>query len=143
MNQADMGQTVRVHYTGTLNDGSEFDSSHKRGEPLEFTLGLDRMIPGFEKAVVGMAPGETKNVKIPAEEAYGERQEELIRDFPRTEFPPHIELEEGLVLSADAPDGRRVRFKVLSFSDELVTLDGNHPLAGEDLTFEIELVEVV
>ena len=143
MTQADMGQTVRIHYKGTLNDGREFDSSHQRGEPLEFTLGLDRMIPGFEQAVVGMTPGDAKTVQIPAQEAYGERQEDLIRDFPRAEFPAHIELEEGLILSADSPDGRRIRFKVLSFSEEVVTLDGNHPLAGEDLTFEIELVEIV
>lgn len=143
MTQADMGQTVRIHYTGTLSDGREFDSSHRRGEPLEFTLGLDRMIPGFEQAVIGMTPGDSKTVRIPAGDAYGDRQDELVREFPRAEFPAHIELEEGLILSADAPDGRRIRFKVLSFSDDVVLLDGNHPLAGEDLTFEIELVEIV
>lgn len=143
MTQADIGQTVRIHYKGTLDDGREFDSSHQRGEPLEFTLGLDRMIPGFERAVIGMMPGDTKTVKIPAQDAYGDHQDELIREFPRAEFPAHIELEEGLILSADSPDGRRIRFKVLSLTDEVVTLDGNHPLAGEDLTFEIELVEIV
>ena len=143
MAQADTGQTVKVHYKGTLNDGREFDSSHQRGEPLEFTIGLDRMIPGFEAAIIGMAPGESKTVRIPSEEAYGGYQDELVRDFPRGEFPDHIEFEEGLILSADSPDGQRIRFKVLSFSEKVVTLDGNHPLAGEDLTFEIELVEIL
>jgi len=143
MSQADTGQTVRVHYKGTLDDGTEFDSSHRRNEPLEFTLGIDPMIPGFEKAVIGMQPGESKTVKIPAEEAYGGYQDDLVRDFPRGEFPDHIELEEGLVLSADSSDGRQVRFKVLAFNEENVTLDGNHPLAGQNLTFDIELVEIL
>ena len=143
MTQAETGQTVRVHYKGTLNDGRQFDSSRERGEPLEFTLGIDRMIPGFESAVIGMEAGQTKTVRIPAAEAYGDVNEELVRDFPRSEFPDHIELEEGLVLSADSPDGGRVRFKVVAIGDETVTLDGNHPLAGEDLTFDIELVEIL
>lgn len=143
MSTADTGQTVKVHYKGTLDDGRQFDSSHQRGEPLEFTLGIDGMIAGFEKAVIGMAPGDTKTVRIEPDEAYGGRQEELIRDFARAEFPDSIELEEGLVLSADTPDGHRVKFTVLSISDETVTLDGNHPLAGEALTFEIELVEIL
>jgi len=143
MPQADTGQTVRVHYKGTLDDGTEFDSSHARNEPLEFTIGIDRMIPGFEQAVIGMAPGESKTVEIPAGEAYGDYHEELIRDFPRQEFPAHIELEEGLVLSADSPEGNKVHFKVLSFNDEVVKLDGNHPLAGQNLTFAIELVDIL
>ena len=143
MTKADTGQTVRVHYRGTLNDGTEFDSSHQREEPLEFTIGLDRMIPGFERAVTGLAPGESVKVEIPADEAYGTRSEDLVREFARGEFPDHIQLEEGVILSADGPEGQRVRFKVLSVTEEVVVLDGNHPLAGEDLTFEIELVEIV
>lgn len=143
MSAADTGQTVKVHYKGTLDDGRQFDSSHQRGEPLEFTLGIDGMIAGFEKAVIGMAPGETKTVRIAPDEAYGERQDDLVRDFGRAEFPDHIELEEGLVLSADTPEGHRVKFTVVSVSDDKVTLDGNHPLAGEALTFEIELVEIL
>lgn len=143
MSTADTGQTVRVHYKGSLDDGRQFDSSHQRGEPMEFTLGIDGMIAGFENAVIGMAPGETKTVRIEPDEAYGERQDDLIRDFARAEFPAHIELEEGLVLSADTPEGHRVKFTVISVSDDTVTLDGNHPLAGEALTFEIELVEIL
>ena len=143
MPKADTGQTVRVHYRGTLNDGTEFDSSHRREEPLEFTIGLDRMIPGFEQAVTGLEPGESVKVEIPADEAYGTRSEELVREFARAEFPDHIQLEEGVILSADSPEGQRVRFKVLSVTEEVVVLDGNHPLAGEDLTFEIELVEIL
>jgi len=143
MAKADTGQTVRVHYRGTLNDGTEFDSSLRREEPLEFTIGLDRMIPGFERAVTGLEPGETVQVEIPADEAYGTRSEDLVREFARGEFPAHIELEEGVILSADGPEGQRVSFKVLSVTEEVVILDGNHPLAGEDLTFEIELVEIL
>ena len=143
MSQADTGQTVKVHYKGTLDDGRQFDSSYQRGEPLEFTLGLDSMIAGFTNAIMGMTPGETKTVRIPAQEAYGEHHEELVRDFARHEFPADIDLEEGLVLSADSPDGQRVRFTVVGISEEKVTLDGNHPLAGEALTFEIELVEIL
>ena len=90
MSAADTGQTVKVHYKGTLDDGRQFDSSHQRGEPLEFTLGIDGMIAGFEKAVIGMAPGETKTVRIAPDEAYGERQDDLVRDFGRAEFPDHM-----------------------------------------------------
>lgn len=143
MAKADTGQTVRVHYRGTLKDGTEFDSSHNRAEPLEFTLGLDRMIPGFERAVNGMEPGQSTQVEIPAEEAYGPRNEELVREFPLSEFPDDLELAEGLLLSADGPDGQQVRFKVVSVGEQAATLDGNHPLAGQDLTFEIELLEIL
>ena len=140
---AEQGQTVRVHYTGTLEDQSEFDNSRTRGEPLEFTIGVRQVIPGFEDAVVGMSPGDTKVVNIPAAEAYGEHQQEMIGEFPRTEIGDDIQLEEGLVLSAQGPDGQMLLFSVVSFTEEVVTLDGNHPLAGKDLTFDIELVEIV
>ena len=143
MSQAEIGQTVRVHYKGTLDDGSQFDSSYDRGEPLEFTLGIDSMIPGFRDAVIGMSAGEAKTVRIPADEAYGQHNKDLIRDFPRNEFPPHIELEVGLVLSADSPDGQRIHFKIIALDEEKASLDGNHPLAGQDLTFEIELMEIL
>lgn len=143
MAKADTGQTVRVHYRGTLKDGTEFDSSHKRSEPMEFTLGLDPMIPGFERAVTGLEPGQSTQVDIPADEAYGLRNDELVRDFPLNEFPDDLELEEGLLLSADGPDGQRVRFKVISIGEQAATLDGNHPLAGQDLRFEIELLEIL
>ena len=140
---ANQGQTVRVHYTGTLEDQSEFDSSRKRGEPLEFTIGVRQVIPGFEEAVVGMAPGDSKVVNIPAAEAYGEYRQEMVAEFPRSEIGDDIQLEEGLVLSAQGPNGEQLHFSVVSFNDENVTLDGNHPLAGKDLTFDIELVEIL
>ena len=143
MSQAEMGQTVRVHYTGKLTDGNQFDSSHPRGEPLEFTLGLRQVIEGFEKAVVGMRVGDSKTVEIPVEQAYGERRDEMIADFPRSEIPDSIQLEEGITLTSTAPDGKTMHFRVKSFNEEVVTLDANHPLAGEELIFDIELVEIL
>lgn len=143
MSQAEMGQTVRVHYTGKLTDGNEFDSSHPRGEPLEFTLGLKQVIEGFEKAVVGMSVGDSKTVDIPAGQAYGKRRDEMVADFPRSEIPDSIELQEGITLTSSSPDGKTMHFRVKSFNEDVVTLDANHPLAGEDLVFDIELVEIL
>ena len=143
MSQVEMGQTVRVHYTGKLTDGEQFDSSHPRGEPLEFTLGLQQVIEGFEKAVLGMTVGDSKTVEIPAEQAYGERREEMVAEFPRSEIPDSIELQEGITLTSTSPDGRTMHFRVHSFDEEIVTLDGNHPLAGKELIFEIELIEIL
>lgn len=135
------GATVRVHYTGTLDDGTEFDSSRDR-EPLEFTLGEGMLIPGFEKAVLGMSKvGDAVKVVIPAEEAYGERLEELVISVPRDQVPPHIEPEVGLMLQL-MTDGGEMEVAVTEVTEEAVTLDANHPLAGETLTFDIELVEL-
>jgi len=141
MSQAKHGDVVRVHYTGTLADGTEFDSSRGR-EPLEFTLGGGGLIPGFEKAVFGMSTGENKIVTIPAEDAYGPRRAELSHEAPRTVIPDDIELTTGMILHAEGPEGQELTFQVTAFDEETVTLDGNHPLAGEDLTFRLELVEV-
>lgn len=142
MTQAKRGDRVRVHYTGSLDDGTSFDSS-RRGDPLEFTLGEGKLIKGFELAVDGMSAGENKTVTIPAAEAYGPHRDELVSDLPRSQIPSEIELKEGLQLEAQHPDGQTVRFVVAGFDDETVTLDGNHPLAGQDLTFEIEVVEIL
>jgi FKBP-type peptidyl-prolyl cis-trans isomerase 2 len=142
MTEAKSGDRVKVHYTGTLDDGRQFDSSRSR-EPLEFVIGEGNLIPGFEQAVVGMGPGENRVVNIPATEAYGQPQTELVRSIPRSDMPDHIELSQGLVLNAQSPDGKVLHFTVVEFDEGTVTLDGNHPLAGEDLTFDIELVEVV
>jgi len=136
------GATVRVHYTGTLPDGTQFDSS-RGGEPLEFTLGEGRLINGFEQAVEQMALGEQRTVNITAQDAYGPRYDELLQSVPRSAIPEEIELHEGLALQGSAPDGHAMRFTVIEFDAEQVTLDGNHPLAGEDLVFEIELLEIV
>lgn len=141
MTQAKMGDTVKVHYTGTLEDGTQFDSSAGR-EPLSFTLGQGQVIPGFEEAIVGMSVGDNKTVTIPADEAYGPYQEEAVKELPRSAIPDHIELAEGLQLQASGPDGQVVLLTVIELNDDTVLLDANHPLAGEDLTFQLELVTV-
>jgi len=142
MTQAKQGDTVKVHYTGTLANGTQFDSSAGR-EPLEFTLGEGNVIPGFEAAVVGMNTGESKTVTVGSEQAYGPRIEEAVRQFPRSGIPEHIQLEVGLQLQAQDSSGRPLMLTVVELDEETVTLDANHPLAGKDLVFELELVEVV
>jgi peptidylprolyl isomerase len=141
MSAAKQGDSVKVHYTGTFADGSEFDSSRGQ-EPLAFTLGEGQMIPGFEEAVVGMARGERKTITIPCDQAYGERNEAMSQTVPRDVIPEDIQLEQGMVLFAEGPDGQTVRFTVAGFDAETVQVDGNHPLAGHDLTFDLELVEI-
>ena len=141
MSEAKSGDTVKVHYTGTFPDGTEFDSSRDH-EPLEFTLGQGGMISGFESAVLGMSPGENKTVTIPCDQAYGERNEGMVQDVPRTAIPDEIELAKGMMLHAQGPEGQTLRFTVADFDEETVTVDGNHPLAGHDLVFDLELVEI-
>lgn len=142
MSAAKSGDTVQVHYTGTLEDGSEFDSSRKRNEPLEFTLGQGQMIPGFEKAVDGMEVGDSKKVNIPSQEAYGEKKQEMIMEVSKDDFPPNITPEVGQQLAVNT-QGKQVPVIITEMSDDKVTLDANHPLAGKDLTFDIELVKIV
>lgn len=142
MSTAKQGDTVRVHYTGTLDDGQEFDST-RDGDPLEFTVGENALIPSFEAAIDGMAVGDSKRVDIGAEDAYGPRQDALIQTIERESIPENIPLEEGLQLQAATPDGGPLILTVKSFDEESVTMDANHPLAGENLTFDIELVEIV
>jgi peptidylprolyl isomerase len=141
MKQAENGNTVKVHYTGRLDDGMVFDSSKDR-EPLEFTLGKGHLIKGFEDAVAGMSVGETKTVIIPSNEAYGPHKDELMFRIDRAQFPPNIEPRMGLILSLRQPDGGVIHVAVTEISDNSVTLDANHPLSGKDLTFEIEIMEV-
>jgi peptidylprolyl isomerase len=142
MSKAKSGDKVRIHYTGKLDDGTQFDSSAGR-EPLEFDLGGGGVIPGVDSAVDGMAVGESKSVKIESEEAYGPRHEELIQDVPKSELPDDIELSIGLQLQAQNPEGQVMRFMIAAVTEEVITLDGNHPLAGQNLNFDIELVEIV
>jgi peptidylprolyl isomerase len=137
------GDTVTVHYTGTLADGTQFDSSEGR-EPLLFTLGAGDVIPGFDEAVTGLEPGEKTTVTIPSEEAYGPRYDEAVQEVPIDAFgegAPDI----GAVITVIADDSSRMAASVVAISDDMmiVTVDFNHPLAGEELTFEIELVEIV
>jgi peptidylprolyl isomerase len=137
---AQPGDTVHVHYTGTLADGSEFDSSRDR-TPLEFTLGTGQVVPGFERAVTGMNVGEMKTVTIPSADAYGPRRDELLLEVPRAQIPPHITPTVGQRYQVGAGD-RAVPVVVSAVADDVVVLDGNHPLAGEDLTFALHLVDI-
>jgi peptidylprolyl isomerase len=141
MAQAKNGDTVRVHYTGTLDDGTVFDSSSGR-DPLEFTLGTGGVIPGFENAVVGMNPGDQIETTIPAQDAYGPRMEEMVLVVPRDQMPPGFDPEVGQQLALQHPSGEMIPVTITDVTDEQVTLDANHPLAGQDLTFNIELVEI-
>jgi len=141
MAKAGNGNTVKVHYTGKLDDGSVFDSS-KDSEPIEFTLGEGRMIPGFEAAVMGMEVGENKTVKLGSEQAYGPHRDDKMLKVDRQEIPASIPLAKGLKLQAQAPNGEVVFFSVIEYNDSQVTLDGNHPMAGKTLTFDIELVAI-
>ena len=141
MAQAQNGDVVKVHYTGKLDDGTVFDTSKDR-EPLEFKLGDDQVIAGFENAVIGMAPGDSKTVTIVPDEGYGPRDEELVLVVSRADFPDDADPQVGDQVQTEGPDGQEVHFLVTDESEETVTLDGNHPLAGEDLTFDIELVEI-
>lgn len=140
MAQAQQGNTVQIHYTGRLSDGTVFDSSSGR-DPLEFTLGEGQVIPGFEQAVLGMSSGEQQTVTIPAAEAYGQSKDELVFDVPREQFPPDIDPQVGQRLQMQQ-GGQVAVVVVKGVGDESVTLDANHPLAGQDLTFDLELVEV-
>lgn len=141
MANAKHGDHVKVHYDGKLDDGTVFDSSRER-EPMEFTIGEHRLIPGFEEAVIGMIPGESKNAHIPSDEAYGPYHENLVVQVDRGQFPVEITPEIGQLLQLKGADGEAVMVTVVAFDDELVTLDANHPLAGKDLNFTIELVEI-
>ena len=141
MSQAKRGDSVKVNYTGTLEDGTEFDSSAGR-EPLQFIIGEGTLIPAFENSVEGMAPGDSKEVTIPAEEAYGPYVKDLIADFDVGEFPPDINPELGTQLQIEQDNGGTTIVKVIGVTDSKVTLDANHPLAGKALPFNIELVEI-
>jgi len=134
------GKTVKVHYTGTLQDGTVFDSSKGR-EPLEFEVGSGQVIPGFENAVRDMVMGTPKTVTIPCDQAYGNVRDEMIAKVPRSQFPDEIDLEVGLMLQLQTPQGE-LPVRVTEVEPETATIDGNHPLAGQDLTFELEVVDV-
>ena len=141
MSQAKSGDTVKIHYTGTLDDGNQFDSS-VGSDPLEFTVGSGQVIPGFDSAVEGMAVGDTKTINIPAEEAYGPRHEQMIQEVPKSALPDDLEPEVGMGLQAQGPDGQVMDLTITVVEDDSITVDGNHPLAGQALNFDLELVEV-
>jgi peptidylprolyl isomerase len=141
MAQAQSGDTVKVHYTGKLEDGTVFDSSINR-EPLEFQLGQGQMIQGFEQAVFGMAVGDSKTATIPVEQAYGPKSEDMILEINKSEVPADLNPHVGQQLALQQPDGHALPVTVTAVSEQTITLDANHPLAGKDLIFEIRLIEI-
>ena len=142
MAQAKVGDTVKVRYTGSLENGTVFDGSHEQ-EPLEVTIGKQNMLPSFEEEVVGMSEGDKKTFSIQPDDAFGQRQENLVFDIERSKLPSEIDLQIGRVLRVESDAGRNYDVTVIDIDDEKVTFDGNHPLAGKVLNFDIELVEIV
>jgi FKBP-type peptidyl-prolyl cis-trans isomerase 2 len=146
MSKAKDGDEVKIHYTGRLADGKEFDTSKGR-EPLSFVLGKGEVIPGFENAVMGLSVGETRTVEIASDQAYGPHREEMVIQAKRSEMPEGLELKlghqlEGRSEAGESQEPQRVLFTITGLTDDEVILDANHPLAGKDLTFDIELVEI-
>ena len=142
MAEATQGDTVKVHYTGKLESGMVFDSSVD-GDPLEFTIGKGQIIPGFEDAVIGRGPGEATTTTIPPEQAYGPYREEMTMQVERSQLPKELEPEVGQRLQSKQENGETLNFAVTEVTEESITLNGNHPLAGKALIFEIELIEIV
>ena len=142
MSNVNEGQTVSLHYIGTFDDGTKFDSSRDRGQPLTFQVGSGQVIPGFDTAVRSMTVGETQDVRIEAAEAYGETNPEAFQDVPRAIFDPEMELIVDATVYGQQPDGRQMMARIVEFNDETVRLDLNHPLAGKPLNFNIELLTV-
>ncbi|MDZ7801264.1 MAG: peptidylprolyl isomerase [Trueperaceae bacterium] len=141
MSTAKQGDTVQIHYTGKLDDGTVFDSSEGR-DPLTITIGEGQVIPGFERAVAGMTEGEQKEARLEVEEAYGEPRDDLRLDVPREQLPDDLEVDIGTPLQLNQPDGTPVPVTVAALSEETVTLDANHPLAGQPLVFDLTLVAI-
>ncbi|MGN6508151.1 MAG: FKBP-type peptidyl-prolyl cis-trans isomerase [Chitinophaga sp.] len=142
MQQVKSGDTVRVHYHGRLQNGNTFDSSEGR-DPLEFKVGSGMVIKGFDNGVLDMKPGDKKTLNIPVEEAYGPKSDELIMEFPKANIPADLNPTVGMELQMSNPQGQVFPVKVAAIGSEFITLDANHPLAGEALIFDIELVEIV
>lgn len=141
MSTAQSGDTVLVHYHGRLPSGETFDSSAER-EPLEFELGSGQVIVGFDNGVTGMAVGEKKTVEIPFADAYGPRNDNMVIEMPKERFPTDMEIELGMPLMMSDGQGQQLQVAVTSIQETTVTLDANHPLAGKDLIFDLELVEI-
>ncbi|TDL81771.1 peptidylprolyl isomerase [Palleronia sediminis] len=141
MSQVKAGDTVRMHYEGKLDDGTPFDSSAGR-DPLEFTVGSGQIIPGLDQAVAGMEVGEKKTVTVAPQDAYGERDPQRVQAVPREQIPDHIPTDPGTQLQLQTPEGQTVPVTVAGATEQEVMLDANHPLAGQNLTFDVELVEI-
>ncbi|WP_158837771.1 FKBP-type peptidyl-prolyl cis-trans isomerase [Polaribacter sp. L3A8] len=141
MSQVKENNTVKVHYTGKLADGQIFDTSEGK-EPIEFTLGEGSLIPGFEKGLIDMKVSEKKTITIVKEEAYGEVNKDLIQEVNKSDLPQDMEPQVGMGLVSKSPDGREMNLMVVEVKDESIVIDGNHPLAGKDLVFDLEVVEI-
>ena len=141
MSQVKQNDTVKVHYTGKLADGQVFDTSEGK-EPIEFTLGQGQLIPGFEKGLLDMKINEKKTVNIPKEEAYGEPRAELVQEVEKSQLPEEIKPEVGMGLVSKTPDGQEMNLVVSEVKEDTIVVDGNHPLAGKDLVFDLEVVEI-
>lgn len=137
------GDKVSVHYRGTLQDGTEFDNSYDRGETLTFEVGAGQMIPGFDAGVVGMTVGDTKEITIEAEQAYGPRMTEAVQEISKTNFPEGFQFLIGQQVQGTGPNGENLAAVIVAEGDDTATLDFNHPLAGKDLNFSVELVEIL
>lgn len=142
MTAAKKGDKVKVHYTGTFENGNVFDSSEKRGQPLEVEVGAGMLIKGFDDALVGMEPGQVKEITVKPEEGYGMPNPQLVRDFPRSQFPEEQEIHEGMMVAMHAPDGQQFPATITKVGADSVTVDVNHPLAGKTLKFKIILVSI-
>ena len=141
MSQVKENNTVKVNYTGKLSDGQVFDSSEGK-EPIEFTLGQGRLIPGFEKGLIDMELNEKKTITIPKEEAYGEVNKDLIQEVKKSELPQEMSPEVGMGLVSKSPDGQEMNLLVIEVKEETIVIDGNHPLAGKELIFDLEVLEI-
>ena len=141
MSQIKQNDTVRVHYTGKLVDGQVFDSSLER-EPLEFTMGQGQLIPGFEKGLLDMKVSEKKTITIPADEAYGQPRTELVQEVDKSQLPAEIKPEVGMGLVSTSPEGQEMNLMVTEVKENSIVVDGNHPLAGKDLVFDLEVIEI-
>ncbi len=141
MEKVEDGAYISVEYTGTLGDGQVFDSSHGR-QPLEVHMGAGQMIKGFESQLMGMALNEKKVFTVPPENAYGPRNADLMQSIPRSEVPPEMDVQVGMIVGLITPEGNKVPARIVRLDDEHLTMDLNHPLAGESLTFEIEVVGI-
>ena len=141
MNQVKENNTVKVHYTGKFPNGEVFDSSEGR-EPLEFTLEQGMMIPGFENGLIDMKLNEKKTISLKKEEAFGEERDDLIHEVPKTQLPADMEVKEGMPLVSKSPEGQEINMIVKEVKDESIIVDANHPLAGKEVVFDLEVVEI-
>jgi FKBP-type peptidyl-prolyl cis-trans isomerase 2 len=137
------GNKVKIEYEGKLDDGTIFDSTEKTGEPLEFEVGSKIVLESFEKEIIGMEEGDEKEFKLSPENAYGEYTEGLTKDLPRDQLPGDLEMKVGMILVMNLPEGIQIAAKIVKISDDIVTIDLNHPLAGKELNFRVKIIEII